>query len=139
MTHRSTSTLVRLAPLVALVVGALIPYGWIAQHWAWFGAFVNTLFATEAAHSVGHTLIFAAIGITFLRIAPWLIARPWPYFGLILVVALAQEGLQLITKGRGVVLNDITDICIDLVAAAVVIAIARFASERGTRRAPVVQ
>jgi hypothetical protein len=139
MTPRSSAPLARLAPLAILVIVALIPYGWIAEHWAWLDAIVELLFASEAAHAVGHTLIFAAVGATLLWIFPGLLARPWPYFGLILIVALAQEGLQLLTKSRGVVLNDLTDIGTDLVAAGLALAIARQAARPSAGRGPVVE
>jgi hypothetical protein len=135
MTPRITSTLVRLRPLVALLVFALIPYGWIAEANPWMQPFLYTLFATEAAHAVGHSLIFAAVGWALLACFPGLLARPWRYLLLILIVALAQEGLQLAYKGRGIIVNDLTDIGIDLVAAAAVFALARrVAAARATER-----
>jgi hypothetical protein len=139
MSQRSSLTRARLAPLVALLIIILLPYGWIAEHLAWLDAVVELLFATEAAHAAGHTLIFAAVGAALLGIFPALLARPWLYFGLILVVALAQEGLQLLTKGRGIVLNDVTDIGTDLVAAGVSFALARLAARQGAGREAVVE
>lgn len=124
MTQRTTSILVRLGPLFALLVFALIPYGWIAENNPAFGRFANWLFATEAAHAVGHSLIFAGIGSALLACFPALLRQPWRYVGLILLIGVAQEGLQLAYKGRGVILNDLTDLAIDLLAACVVYAIA---------------
>lgn len=132
MTQRITSTITRLWPLLALVVFALVPYGWIAEANPWLQPIIYGLFATEAAHAVGHALIFAAVGVALLAVFPSLLARPWAYLALILGVALGQEGLQLLYKGRGVILNDITDIGIDLTAAGVVFALARAAVRRGT-------
>lgn len=137
MAHRSIFA--RLVLLVVLLIVVLIPYGSIAERQPWFGAIVNGLFASEAAHAVAHTLGFIAVGSFLLRIFPGLLARPWLYFGLILAVALAQEGLQLLMKGRGVVLNDITDIGTDLVAAGLVFALARAATRSSPSRSPVVE
>jgi hypothetical protein len=134
MSQRSNATLARLAPLAALMVLVLIPYGWIAEHLAWLDIVVGQLFATEAAHALAHSVGFIAVGSALLWIFPRLLARPWAYFSLIAAVALAQEGLQLITKGRGVALNDITDIGTDLVAAGLLFALARRAAR--ARRAP---
>jgi hypothetical protein len=139
MSQRSNATLARLAPLAALMVLVLLPYGWIAEHLVWLDAIVELLFATEAAHALGHAVAFTAVGSALLWIFPGLLDRPWRYLGLALLVALGQEGLQLITKGRGVVLNDITDIGTDLVAAGLVLAIARRVARPGAGRQPVVE
>jgi hypothetical protein len=139
MSQRSNLTRARLAPLVALLIIILLPYGWFAEHLAWLDALVEQLFASEAAHALAHAVGFAAVGAAMLWIVPALLARPWPYFGLILIVALAQEGLQLLTKGRGVVLNDLTDIGTDLVAAGLIFALARLAARQGEGREAVVE
>jgi hypothetical protein len=139
MTQRSSLTRARLAPLVALTLLVLLPYGWIAEHLAWLDALVELLFATEAAHALGHAVAFAAVGSALLWIFPGLLERPWGYLGLALLVALGQEGLQLITKGRGVVLNDLTDIGTDLVAAGLIFALARRAARRGAGSDAVVE
>jgi len=124
MTQRTTSRLHRFGPLLALVVFALIPYGWLAELWPWAEQIGTFLFATETAHAVGHALIFACVGAAMLAVFPTLRRQPWRYLALIFVVAIAQEGFQLPYKGRGVVLNDFTDIGTDLVAAGVVFALA---------------
>lgn len=133
MTDRITAVAARLWPLFALVAFALVPYGWIAEKNPWFKQIVYRVFATEAAHAVGHSLIFIALGAALLAVFPMLAARPWLYFGIILALAVGQEGLQLLYKGRGLILNDLTDIGIDLTAAYVVLALARAAA---ARRAP---
>lgn len=111
------------APLIALLAFALFPFGWLTQLWATADLVGDTLFPNEVAHAVGHAAIFMAIGATLLLVFPGLRRRPLPYFGLVLFIALTQEGIQLIYKQRGVVLNDITDIGTDLVAAALVFAL----------------
>lgn len=136
MTQRITTTLARRRILLALLVFALIPYGWLAEQNPWMQPLLYSLFATEAAHAVGHSLIFAAVGWALLACFPGLRAHPWRYLGLILLVALAQEALQLGYKGRGIIMNDFTDVGIDLVAAGTVWALARrVAAERDRGRA----
>ena len=134
MTQRTTSRLNHVGPLLALVVFTLFPYGWLAELWPWADQIATFLFATEAAHAVGHALIFACVGAAMLAVFPALRRQPWRYLALILVVAVAQEGFQLLYKGRGVVLNDLTDIGTDLVAAGVVFALVRasLAQRKGT-------
>lgn len=109
--------------LLALLAVALFPFGWIAQIWPpadWIGA---SLFSSEAAHAVGHALIFLAVGAALLHTFPALRRRPAVYLGLVLAVAVGQESLQIVYKGRGLALNDLTDIGTDLVAAGLVMAL----------------
>lgn len=110
----------QLIALLALLAIALFPFGWLTELSSAADLIGDTLFPNEAAHAVGHALIFGAIGAALLIAFPPLRRRPWLYLGLILIVAVGQEGIQLIYKERGVVVNDLTDIGTDLVAAALV-------------------
>lgn len=123
--------------LLAVVVSlALFPFGWLTGLSPLAQAVGAALFSTEAAHAVGHSLIFMAIGVMLLLAFPSLRRRPGRYVALILAVALGQEGFQLLYKGRGVALNDLTDVGIDLVAAGLVLALwySRLNDERGQTR-----
>lgn len=111
------------AALAALLALALFPFGWLTKLSELAHAVARTLFPNEAAHAVGHTLLYMALGAALLAALPALRRRPGRYLGLVLLVAVAQEGLQLLYKGRPVVLNDITDIGVDLVAAGLVLAL----------------
>ncbi|GAB4432364.1 MAG: hypothetical protein OHK0015_19760 [Chloroflexi bacterium OHK40] len=128
MTHPIPPAVARLSPLLLLVLFTLLPYGWFAQHWPWLDAVASWLFATEAAHAVGHALSFGALGAALLTVFPALCARPGLYLAIVLAVALGQEGLQLLYKGRGVIVNDMTDLGTDMVAAVVVLALMRAAA-----------
>lgn len=111
------------ASLAALVALALFPFGWLAEISSVAHLVGDTLFPNEVAHAVGHSLMFGALGAALLTFFPALRRRPALYLAIILSVALGQEGFQLLYKGRGVVLNDLTDIGTDLVAAGVVMAL----------------
>lgn len=134
MLRQHRPTLARLSPLLALLALALVPYGWLTELSPPFRAVMYWVFATEAAHAVGHTLIFLAVGAALLAVFPGLLRRPGRYLSIVLLVAVAQEGLQLLYKGRGVIRNDLTDIAIDMVAAGLVLALARAAARGGARR-----
>jgi hypothetical protein len=116
-------TLRQYAPLAALIILALFPVGWLTHLSDVADSIAGLLFPNEAAHAVGHSLLFGAIGAALLAAFPPLRRRPALYFGLILAVALGQEAFQLLYKQRPVVLNDVTDIGTDLVAAGVVMAL----------------
>lgn len=133
MTQHTTHLVARCWPLLALLALALFPFGWLAEQWAWVDRIATFLFATEAAHAVGHATIFALVGTALLTLFPALRRRPLAYLALVLLVAVAQEGFQLLYKGRGVAINDITDIGTDLVAAGVVFAIVRLATAQRKR------
>lgn len=132
MTQRITPTLRRISPLLALVALTLVPYGWLAQELPWLQPLVYGTFDTEEARAVGHTLIFLVIGAALLRLFPALAGRPGLYLGLILLIGVGQEAFQLLYKGRGLAVNDFTDLGIDLVAASLALALAR-AARRKTR------
>ncbi|NTU81266.1 MAG: hypothetical protein HGA45_18110 [Chloroflexales bacterium] len=111
------------APLMLVLALTLFPFGWLTKLSSQANAIADVLFPTEAAHAVGHTLIFIALGAALLAAFPALRRRPPVYMAIILSVALGQEGFQLLYKGRGVVLNDLTDIGTDLVAAGLLVAL----------------
>lgn len=107
-------------PLIALVALFLVPYGWLAQLSPGLSHLFNVVFYSQAAHIVGHSLIFATVGAAALRLTPGLRRRPAAYLAMILLVALAQEALQMPYKGGLQLADTIGDIGVDLAAAAVV-------------------
>jgi uncharacterized membrane-anchored protein len=128
------ATLKPYVPLIALVAIALFPFGWLTHLSPIADRLGDFFFPNEAAHAVGHALIFAAIGAALLVAFPGLRSRPVLYFAVVLAVALGQEAFQLLYKRRPVVLNDLTDIGTDLVAAALVMAMwYRWSRERRRR------
>lgn len=110
--------LLLLLPLAMLAV-VLFPFGWLTLHWPAFATFMGVLFTGWLSHAIGHTILFVGLGLALLVALPGLRRRPWLYAGLILIAALGQEGFQLLYKGRGVNLNDLNDLVIDMVAAAI--------------------
>lgn len=112
-----------LAPLTVLLAFALFPLGWLTEFSALAHHVGGVLFPNELAHAIGHTLLFMTIAAALLRYFPALLGHPALFFTLVLAVAIGQEGFQLLYKQRGVVLNDLTDIGIDLMAAGMVFAL----------------
>lgn len=115
--------------LFLLFLGAaLFPYGWLARLWPAFGWFVDWLFATEMAHHIGHSLIFAALGWFLLTMFPLLQERFALYLSLIGLLGLSQELLQLWYKQRPLGLNDGKDLLVDVAAAAFFYFVYRFST-----------
>jgi hypothetical protein len=107
-----------LASIAVLVGMILFPYGWLANHWELFDHVVEVLFATERMHVVGHVLLYGGLGTAVLTIFPKLQLRPQLYIAGILVIAIFQEALQLITfKHHFFSANEIFDLGVDLMAA----------------------
>lgn len=106
-------------PLFVLITVFLVPYGWIAEQSPVLNYLFNQVFHNVAAHVVGHSIIFAVIGIVALKTIPAL--RRWPaaYIALILAVALGQEYLQMVYKGQFYLVDTLIDLLVDLAAAAV--------------------
>ncbi|HMQ34970.1 MAG TPA: hypothetical protein PKD53_29905 [Chloroflexaceae bacterium] len=123
------------APLAALLAFAVFPFGWLTKISDGAYAVAKVLFPNEAAHAVGHALLFTAVGAALLAAFPALRRRPGRYFGLVLLVAVAQEGMQLLYKRRPVMINELADIAIDLAAAGLVFALWYSRSKGAGRRA----
>ncbi len=107
---------------VILAIGllglVLFPFGWLGAIWSGFGAVMDSLFPTTAAHVIGHSLIFMLLGAVMLLLVPALGTRPLIYMLLVLCLAVMQEGLQLIAyKQRPLLFDDFFDVGVDLLAA----------------------
>lgn len=122
----------RFAPLAILIAIALFPFGWLPSISPLAAQVSWTFFPHELARGIGHSLLFAGLAVVLLRIFPALLDHPARFFGLVLTVAIGQESLQLLYKQRGVALNDLTDIMIDLTAAGLVFALWYSKSRRTT-------
>jgi hypothetical protein len=113
----------RLTPLAILIAIALFPFGWLASLSSLAAEIGSTFFPHELARGIGHSLLFATLAVLLLRVFPALLDHPIRFFALVLIVAIGQESFQLLYKQRGVALNDLTDILIDLTAAGLVFAL----------------
>lgn len=106
--------LIRLAPLLGLLAFTLFPLQWLAARWRSFGRFVNTTFASDVDHAIGHALLFTLLGLLALATFPALRTRPWRYAGLLLIAGVGQECFQLLVKQRPIVFDDGRDLLVDL-------------------------
>ena len=112
-----------LAGLLVLVGVALFPYGLVP-----FGRIFSFspdlkyvlyyIFSAWQVHVVGHALIFLVIGTAVLLRFPSLLSRPKFYFGLMLVLGVLQEFLQIVGfKHRALMFDDVFDVFVDLTGA----------------------
>jgi hypothetical protein len=105
--------LLRLAALATLLALILFPFEWLGARWPAFGHSLDSTFATETEHAIGHATLFAIFGLVALTLFPALRSRAWHYFGLLLA-GLGQEGLQLVFKRRALAYDDARDLLVDL-------------------------
>ena len=101
-----------------LLLVALFPFGWLADKWPGFNRLAEFLFSSEAAHVLGHLILFCLVGTALLVIYPSLSEKVNSYLILILVVGILQESLQLVTfKQRLFRSDELLDIAVDLLGA----------------------
>lgn len=116
-----------LLPLALLIAVTLFPWGWLTQQWPAFDRFMGLLFSEQIGHIIGHSTIFALLGLGLL-VALRALRRPLPYLITIIGFAISQELLQLAYKQRPIVTDDISDLLVDLAAATLVFVIWRLIS-----------
>ena len=81
--------------LILLVATALFPFGWLATVWPGFSAATDFIFGSQLSHIIGHFAVFALMGAGVLTLFPHLRRRFWLYFGLMLLLGIVQEFLQI--------------------------------------------
>lgn len=107
--------------LLLLVGAALFPYGLIGEALPWVNGLFFNRFSSLAAHVVGHMGLFALVGTAVLLTFPRLLTQPRVYLGVMLLLGVLQEALQIIGfKHRGLVFDDFFDVGVDMLAALLV-------------------
>lgn len=105
----------------ALIIFALVPYGWVAERVSIVHKLAFGIFATETAHIIGHAALFAGIGAALLLVFPILQRYPRGYLSIIVVIGVLQEWLQLRTfKHRPFGAPELYDLFVDLAGAALI-------------------
>lgn len=104
-----------LALLIMVLAGILFPFGWLGEQWPIFGTALGFVFSTAREHAVGHTVLFSLLGLLALAAFPRLREHLILYLCLLLMVALGQEGAQILHKQRPLDADDVRDVATDLV------------------------
>ncbi len=105
----------------------VFPLGWLAEQWPLFERITNFLFGTEAAHVIGHFMLFSGLGAVLLMLFPRLQTDWRLYFVIMYSFGFIQETLQIVSfKERPFGSNELFDIVIDLLAAGFVFAVFRW-------------
>jgi hypothetical protein len=101
---------------LALIAGILIlfPFDWLEGAWPAYSRLFDVIFATAAAHMIGHATIFFIAGLLLLAALRVLREQPVRYLALMLAGALTQEGVQSLFKRELPALGDARDLPLDL-------------------------
>lgn len=104
--------------LFVLIATALFPFGWLATISPGFDAVANFIFGTELAHIIGHYTVFALMGGGVLLIFPSLRRHFWLYLGLMFLLGLTQEVLQIASFKHYIpAWDEVLDLTVDMLGA----------------------
>jgi len=107
--------------LILFVATALFPFGWLATVWPGFSAVANFIFGTELAHIIGHIAVFMLMGGGVLLLFPSLRQRFWLYFGLMFLLGIIQEFLQIASFKHYIpAFDEVLDLTMDMLGATMV-------------------
>ncbi len=123
----------RSVPLLLMLAWVLFPAIGLAAVWPEFGAAINAIFPSAAAHTTGHFGLHFLLGLVLLATFPRLRSRYWLYFGLMLLVGLAQEGLQAPFKGQWLSADNAYDLAIDTLGALAALCLTWVLNKKGKR------
>ena len=117
MAPRRVSVLALLGGALAVALAAglvLFPFDWLGNIWPAYASVFDVVFATSLSHLIGHATLFFLCGCLVLIALLALRAHPARYLGVMLIGALAQEGIQDLFKLQLPTLWDGRDLLLDL-------------------------
>lgn len=105
--------------LIGWTIGILFPFGWLTRYSNVYRHVFDTVFGPLWVHILMHGLLYAVLAYLLagllLRRSPRISrCRFGLSLGLVLVIALGQEGLQLLTLGKLPGADEWLDVGIDL-------------------------
>ena len=107
--------------LILFIATALFPFGWLATVWPGFSVVADFIFGTQVSHIIGHFAVFVLMGGGVLLLFPSLRHRFWLYFGLMLLLGLTQEFLQIASFKHIIpAFDEVLDLTMDMLGAATI-------------------
>lgn len=117
--------------LILFITIALFPFGWLATVWPGFSAVADFIFGTELSHIIGHFAVFGLMGAGVLLLFPGLQQRFWLFLGLMLLLGLMQEFLQIASFKHVIpAFDEVLDLTMDLMGAMAIFYVRGKRSER---------
>jgi|SRR5579862_1222238 hypothetical protein len=109
---------VRLWPVLVGLCIVLFPFDWLSDVWSPFGHLFDQVFVSEVQHAIGHTIMFLLMGLLALLSVLALRLHLARYFGLVLLVGVAQETLQDLSRRLPPNIYEARDLFFDLLGGA---------------------
>ncbi|WP_420630599.1 hypothetical protein [Candidatus Leptofilum sp.] len=137
LNNRHNKTIRRQRPFLILILilftaTALFPFGWLATVWPGFRAVADFIFGTQISHIIGHFAVFALMGGGILWLFPSLRQRFWLYFGMMLLLGITQEFLQIASFKHIIpAFNEVLDLTVDMLGAVTIFYVWRKQTETG--------
>ena len=100
------------AALLLWLVGILFPMAWASRSSSAWNEWFNRIFAPIWLHILMHATLYAVLALGL----SWLLEghlRKWQLWGIVLLVAFAQEGLQLWGAARLPAWSEVFDLIVD--------------------------
>jgi hypothetical protein len=129
---RSKAKMKKTIFLVILLLGILFPFAAMTRFSDVYATGFNFMFKTQAAHIVMHSLLYAALAWLVMSLLPVPFCRKKYLFclGLVLLVAILQEGIQSLSVSYFGVRDSLFDIGVDLAAGNIPWVISTIAKKR---------
>jgi hypothetical protein len=107
--------------LLFWLLGILFPMAWLGNFSKSYRQIFNTIFAPEWMHWLMHAALYAGLAILLVLVFTLPLNRRTVVLvlGIVLVVGLIQEGMQLFSAVQIVSWNSFLDLGVDLVGAAI--------------------
>lgn len=104
--------------IILFIAAALFPFGWLATVWPGFSTAADFIFGSQLSHIIGHFAVFVLMGGGVLLLFPGLRRRFWRYFGLMLLLGLVQEFLQIASFKQSIpAFDEVLDLTMDMLGA----------------------
>lgn len=104
--------------LILFVAAAMFPYGLITELSPRLNHLFNHFFGSQMAHIIAHFGLFVVMGSGVWLLFPRLRRHFWLYLGLMVLLGVAQEFLQIATFKDAISISDeILDLTVDTLGA----------------------
>jgi VanZ family protein len=112
---------IKKAFLLIWLLGILFPMAWLGKFWRDFRRIFDTIFAPEWMHWLMHAALYAGLAILLVLVFNFILSRRTILLvlGMVLLVGLSQEGMQLFSGVQVIQLNSLFDLGVDLVGAGI--------------------
>lgn len=107
--------------LIFWLLGILFPMAWLGNFWGGYRQVFNVLFAPEWMHWLMHAVLYAGLAVLLVLVFGLPLTRRTValVLGIVLLVGLIQEGMQLFSGVQVVSWNSIFDLGVDLIGAGI--------------------